>query len=96
MSALNLTNVKTGIFNELFMVQNTGYSSIYNIFGSKTDVSNLGGMNTTTLSEISATITGLTTLNSALATKATTTSVCDLQHSFSRQSQHHNIKQLYE
>ena len=67
MSSLNLTNVKTGIFNDLFMVQNTGYSSIYHIFGFKTDVSNLG-MNTTTLSQISATITGLSTLNSALAT----------------------------
>ena len=75
MSALNLTNVKTGIFNDVFMVQNTGYSSVYDIFGSKTDVSNLGGTNTTTLSQISATVTGLSTLNSALAKKATITSV---------------------
>ena len=52
MSALNLTNVKTGIFNDVFMVQNTGYSSVYDIFGSKTDISSLGGMNTTTLSQI--------------------------------------------
>ncbi len=80
MSVLNLTNVKTGIFNDLFMVQNTGYSSIYNIFGSKIDISNLGGMNTTTLSQISSTITGLSTLNSALATKATITSVSNINN----------------
>ena len=70
MSSLNLTNVKTGIFNDLFMVQSTGYSSIYNIFGSKADISNLGGLDTTTLSNKTSTITALSTLNSALATKA--------------------------
>lgn len=75
MSALNLTNVKTGIFNDIFMVENTGRTSIYDIFGSKTDVSNLAGISTTTLTQISSTITAISTLNSALATKATTTSV---------------------
>ena len=77
MSALNLTNFKTGIFNDLFMVQNTGYSSVYDIFGSKTDISNLGGLNTTTLSQIATVITGLSTLNSALATKANAADVYD-------------------
>ena len=77
MSALNLTNVKTGIFNDVFMIQNTGYSSVYDIFGSKTELSSLGGMNTTTLTQISATITGLSTLNSALATKANAADVYD-------------------
>ena len=59
------------------MVQNTGYSSVYDIFGSKTDISSLGGMNTTTWSQKSATITGLSTLNSALATKANVSHVYD-------------------
>ena len=40
------------------------------MFGSKTKVSNLAGMNTTTLAQITNTIAGISTLNSSLATKA--------------------------
>lgn len=76
--SLNLSNNEIGFFNDIYMLKNTGQSSIYDIFGSKTDISNLGGLDTTTLSNITSTITGLSTLNSALATKATITSVSDL------------------
>ena len=42
------------------------------IFGSKTDVSNLGGISTTTLTQIVNTITAISTLNSALSDKVGT------------------------
>ena len=69
MTSLNLTNVKTGIFNDIYMVENTGRTSIYNMFGSKTDVSNLSAISTTTLSQIVDTITAISTLNSAPSDK---------------------------
>ena len=72
MTSLNLTNFKTGIFNDIYMVENTGRTSIYDMFGSKTDVSNLGGISTTTLSQIVDTITAISTLNSALSDKVST------------------------
>ncbi len=37
------------IYIYIYMVENTGRTSIYDIFGTKTDVSNLGGINSTTL-----------------------------------------------
>jgi len=80
MSLLNLLNTKEEFFDDVFLMQNTGYSSIYNIFGSKTELSSLSGINTTTLTQITNTITGLSTLNSALATKATITSVSDINN----------------
>ena len=72
MTSLNLTNFKTGIFNDIYMVENTGRTSIYNMFGSKTDVSNLGGISTTTLTQIVNTITAISTLNSALSDEVST------------------------
>ena len=77
-SSLNLSNNEIGFFNDIYMLQNTGQTSIFNIFGSKTELSSLGGLSTTTLTQISTAITSFSTLNSALATKATTTGVSDL------------------
>ncbi len=47
-SSLNLSNNEIGYFNDIYMLQNTGQSSIYDIFGTVTDLSSLGGLNTTT------------------------------------------------
>ena len=77
-NSLNLSNNEVGFFNDVILLKNTGQSSIYDIFGSKTDVSNLGSINTTTLSQITNIVSNLTsfsTLNSALATKANITDV---------------------
>ena len=38
MSALNLTNTKTGIFNDIYMVRNNTLQSIYDIFNDGTDM----------------------------------------------------------
>jgi hypothetical protein len=70
-NSLNLTNISNWHFLMMFIcLQNTGQSSIYNIFGTQTQLSSLGGLNTTTLTQISSAITSLSTINSALATKA--------------------------
>ena len=65
-NSLNLSNNEIGCFNDIYMLKNTGQSSIYDIFGSKTDISNLGSISTTTLSQITNIVTSFTTLNSAL------------------------------
>ena len=62
-SSLNLSNNELGYFNDIIMLQSTGQSSIYNIFGTKTDLSSISGINTTTLTQITNTITALSTLN---------------------------------
>ena len=59
MSSLSLTRFKTGVFNDIYLIKNTGQSSIYDIFGTKTELSNLGGINTTTVSQITTAITAL-------------------------------------
>jgi len=50
-SSLNLSNNEVGYFNDIYLLKNTGQSSIYEVFGTKTEMSNLA-------------ITGLSTLNS--------------------------------
>ena len=71
MSSLNLTNIKTGIFNDIYIVENTGRTSIFDKFGTKTELSSLGGISTTTLTQISTAIASFSTFNSALATNTT-------------------------
>ena len=78
-NSLNLSNNEIGYFNDIYMLKNTGQSSIYDIFGTKTELSSLGGLNTTTLSQITSAITGLSTISSTLATKATITTVGNLE-----------------
>ena len=57
-------------FTMIFTCYKVQDSHLYQIFGSKTDVSNLAGTSTTTLSSIASAITGVSTLNSALCEKA--------------------------
>ena len=41
-SSLNLSNNQVGYFNDIYLLKSTGQSSIYETFGTKTEMSNLG------------------------------------------------------
>ena len=77
-SSLNISNNRIDYFNDIYLLQSTGQSSVYDVFATKTTLSNLGAINTANLSEITSALAGVATLNSALATKATITSLSNL------------------
>ena len=52
MSSLNLANTETGVFNNVFLLKNTGHASIYDIFALKTDISDIMGLPPDTLNTL--------------------------------------------
>ena len=48
-SSLNLTNIKTEVFNDIYLFEDNTYTSIRDIFLKKTDTNIVGGGNTETL-----------------------------------------------